>query len=331
MSSPLSLSSNNTPSRFKMENQYEYLGFVLNSHPEDLRSTPVSINISSQHFDKFLSSTSMQTRHDIYNGNHSVPAMCDFRGDNGITSRSINLYCDFLCRFTFRDNNNIIENTSLTPRNYISFLRTIPPSNRLSLSIVSAKFVISPLNLFEYHHQIGVDIEVYYRWEESLNSSSKILRLLLHQESIPLLPIEPSTPRSSWRPLGYDVLDPTRIQFNKLEFESCFDVDFALSFPQTIAAMRLRDRFQKGYGIRATNVYTPNKIIHGLQLKMDNFGWPPNVVKLFLGPVLHFNRNFHGKTIIVHYCWIGDCLMLGMEIVNLVSIDKRQNCRNVIK
>ncbi|KMS95074.1 hypothetical protein BVRB_012720 [Beta vulgaris subsp. vulgaris] len=303
-----------------MQNQYDYLGFALFNKRQEMRTKPFLINISPFHFNKFLSSASNLTSGDIYNGYKIVPAMCDFRGENGITSiyRRINLDCDFLYHCIFRDNNNFIHRINLTPNNFASFFGRFSPYNHFEhdLYLVSATLRMLEFNPFDYHHQIGVDIEVYYRWEESLTSFRKILHLRLHQEpKIPWLPIEPSTPRSEWRSLGNDVLDHRMRLINRLEFRSSFNSLFLVTFPETLVGTRLRDRFRNGLGVRATNVITPRKIFtNGLQLKLDRFDSPRHIVKLFLGPVLYYNRDFSDQRILVQYRWTGDCLELDMRI-----------------
>ncbi|KMS95073.1 hypothetical protein BVRB_012710 [Beta vulgaris subsp. vulgaris] len=282
-------------------------------------TTPLIINVSPFYFDNFLLSASKQTKDDIHNGNKIVQAMCDFIGANGMTSnfRLIYLSCDFRYRLMFRDNNNFIQWINLTPSNHVSFLSTLPESKLVSLYPISTTFEMLGFNLFEYNYQVGVDIEVYYCWEQRLNSSTKILQLRVQQEQTPKRPIGQTTIPCSgygWYLLGYNVLDDTMRLFNKLEFVSYFNVNFWHSFPETSAATRLRDRFLSGFGIRATNVSTPGKVLHGLQLRMDQYGSPPYNVQLFLGSVLHYNKDFYGKKIMVYYCWTGDCLELDMKI-----------------
>lgn len=167
----------------------------------------------------------------------------------------------------------------------------------------------------EYYHQVGVDIEVCYRWEESLNSPTQIMHLRLQQQPTPMMPIGPSRIPTRWELLGYDFLDSTRRLFNKLEL---INVNFLLSFPETMTARRMRDRLLNGFGVRTTNVYTPGKFLYGLQLKMkmkmDRFGRNQNVFTLFLGPILLFNSEFYGKKILVYYCWTANCLELAMRM-----------------
>ena len=67
------------------------------------------------------------------------------------------------------------------------------------------KLALRPYNRYDFGHDLEVDIDVYYHWQEY-----PVLHVRVKQEPIPFIPMEVLT-SSAWHFLEVDFLDKKRI------------------------------------------------------------------------------------------------------------------------
>ncbi|KMT10366.1 hypothetical protein BVRB_5g114970 [Beta vulgaris subsp. vulgaris] len=176
-------------------------------------------------------------------------------------------------------------------------------------------FFIRPYNAIDFGHTIGVDIEVFYRWDEltadkteklPLGANIKILHLAMRQEPTPpMRPFLPLTHSWTWSCLGEILLDSLQQTKNQLEF-TVNASEFLNACPEGY----LKKRLKSGLSIRAATVYStvPAQNLTGLQVRLNN-----QKLIIDLGQFLDFNQDYCGEHVQAFYRWRDRVIELGIR------------------
>ncbi|KMT10367.1 hypothetical protein BVRB_5g114980 [Beta vulgaris subsp. vulgaris] len=183
-------------------------------------------------------------------------------------------------------------------------------------------FSIRPYDAINFGHAIGVDVEVFYRWDEltaekteelPLGATIKILHLVMVQEPRPIM--QPWVPDDflfcwTWGCFGEILLDRDHQEKNRLDFKVN-----AYEFLKACPPGRLKNRLSVGLGIRASTVYSnvPAQNLTGLQVKLNIVDEHNQKLIIDLGQFLDFNQDYCDKHVQVFYRWRGGLLELGIR------------------
>ncbi|KMT10365.1 hypothetical protein BVRB_5g114960 [Beta vulgaris subsp. vulgaris] len=292
-----------------MRNEVHYLGRGLMRTYSQCSQGQLKIELRPNIFHKLLSTATQETRMDILYGKQVI-AVYNYRPDctYSFSDIPVTITCLYAYIFEQEENPNL---RILQPDNAETNLPKLVSKwyqleDTLPLFVF---FFIRPYNAIDFGHTIGVDIEVFYRWDEMTlpqGANIKILHLAMYQERTPpMRPFIPLNHSGTWSCLGEILLDTNQQSKNQLEFTVN-----ASEFLNDCPEGDLNEQLKSGLAIRSATVYStvPARNLTGLQVRLNN-----QQLIIELGQFLDFNQDYCGKHVQAFYRWRGRVIELGIR------------------